>query len=322
MTKKVQWGIIGLGDIAHQFADNFQSDLAELRAAGSRSLEKAEAFAEQYRIPKAYGSYEELYADEAIDVIYLATPNSLHAKNMLDILAAGKHVLTEKSITMNKAELDQVLAFAHEKGLIVAEAMTIYHLPIYQEIKRRIDANEFGALKLATAYFGSLKEADSSNRFFNPELGGGALFDIGVYALSFTQFFLDAEPIELKSLVKPYETGVDEMSTISYRTENHTLANVTISFRGKLPKQGVVVCENAYITFMNYPRADQAIITYPDGETETVKAGNSAHALTYEMENISKMIQTGKDLSHLKQTIQVNQLMDRLIKQWGMDEIL
>lgn len=321
MTKKVKWGIIGLGEIAHQFAASFRSDQAELIAAGSRTLDKAETFADQYQIPKAYGSYEDLYADEDIDVIYLATPNSHHAENMLDVLAAGKHVLTEKSITMNKAELDQVLALANEKNLIVAEAMTIYHLPIYQVIKKRIDANEFGPLKLASAYFGSLKEADPTNRFFNPDLGGGALLDIGVYALSFTQFFLEADPIELKTLVELYETGVDEISTISYRTENNTLANLTLSFRGKLPKQGVVVCENAYISFMDYPRADEAMITYSDGRTESVKAGKSADALRYEMENISEMILTGKDLSHLKQTIQVNQLMDELAKEWGIDEL-
>lgn len=321
MTKKVKWGMIGLGDIAHQFAAIFLSKQAELVAAGSRSLEKAQAFANKYHIPKAYGSYEELYADDEIDVIYLATPNSLHAENMLDILNAGKHVLTEKAITMNKVELDQVLALAQEKELIVAEAMTIYHLPIYQEIKQRIEADEFGPLKLASAYFGSLKEADPKNRFFNPELGGGALFDIGVYALSFTQFFLDAKPRDLTSFVELYETGVDEMSTISYRTDENTLANITLSFRGKLPKQGVVACENAYITFMNYPRADQAVITYADGQTEIVQAGDTRYALRYEMENISEMILSGKDLAHLEHTVQVNQLMDELTHQWGIDHL-
>src|SRR5699024_3011328 len=147
-------------------------------------------------------NYEELYADEEIDIIYLATPNSYHAENMKDILNAVKHVVCEKAITMNKKELDEVLALALEKNLIVAEAMTIFHMPLYQEIKRRIDQNEFGKLKLATSYFGSLKEDDPTNRFFNPDLGGGALLDIGVYALSFVQYFLDADPEEFSTIVK------------------------------------------------------------------------------------------------------------------------
>lgn len=319
MSKKVKWGIIGLGDIAHEFASAFQSDNAELVGAGSRAKDKAVAFAQQYNIPKAYGSYEELYNDEEIDVIYLATPNSYHAENMIDILHAGKHVLCEKAITMNKFELDKVLDLAHEKELIVAEAMTIYHMPIFNEIKKRIDSKEFGELKLATAYFGSLKEADPQNRFFNPALGGGALLDIGVYALSFVQYFLDAEPIELNTLVQFYETGVDEMSTISYSTDEGTIGNVTLSFRGKLPKQGVVVCEDAYITFMDYPRTSQAVITYPDGETEIVTAGNEQDALRYEMENISMTILDGPDLSNIEHTIQVNNLMDQVASKWKMD---
>lgn len=287
MSHKIKWGIIGLGGIAHGFANVFQSENAELVAVGSRSIEKAQQFAAQYQISKAYGSYEELYADPEIEVIYLATPNSLHAQNMMDILNAGKHVLCEKAITMNKVELDEVLAFAHEKNLIVAEAMTIYHMPIFKQIKKRIQAKEFGELKLATAYFGSLQEEDPKNRFFNPDLGGGALLDVGVYALSFVQYFLDADPIDLKTIAQLYESGVDEMSTISYSTTEGTLGNVVLSFRGKLPKQGIIVCENAYITFQDYPRADEAVITHSDGKTETVTAGNTADAMRYEMENLS-----------------------------------
>lgn len=319
MSQKVRWGIIGLGGIANDFAQAFESNQAELVAVGSRTLDKAQDFADKYDIPKAYGNYEELYADEEIDIIYLATPNSYHAENMKDILNAGKHVLCEKAITMNKKELDEVLALALEKDLIVAEAMTIFHMPLYQEIKRRIDQNEFGKLKLATSYFGSLKEDDPTNRFFNPDLGGGALLDIGVYALSFVQYFLDADPEEFSTIVKFFETGVDEMSTISYSTTKGTLGNVTLAFRGKLPKQGVVVCEDAYITFMNYPRADEAIITYPDGKTEVVKSGDTAQALKYEMENITEMILSGKDLSEIENTKRVNALMDQAASEWEMD---
>lgn len=319
MTKKIKWGILGLGGIANDFASAFKSDKAELIAVGSRTLEKAEDFATKHRVPKAYGSYADLLADEELDIIYLATPNSYHAQNMIQILEAGKHVLCEKAITMNKKELDDVLELAQEKDLIVAEAMTIYHMPLYQELKSRIESGEFGPLKLATAYFGSLKEADSTNRFFNPDLGGGALLDIGVYALSFVQYFLNEKPDEFNTIVKLYETGVDEMSTISYSTDAGTLGNVVLSFRGKLPKQGVVVCENAHITVTDYPHASEALITYPDGKTETVTAGNSNERLRYEMENLSEMLLTGDDYSHIETTKSVNALMDRAASAWEMD---
>lgn len=321
MTKKINWGILGLGNIANDFAGVFQSDKAELIAAGSRSLEKAEEFAQKHEIKKAYGNYEELLADDDIDIVYLATPNSYHAKNMKQILQAGKHVLCEKAITMNKKELDEVLELATEKELIVAEAMTIYHMPLYQELKQRIDRGEFGPLKLATAYFGSLKEADPKNRFFNPNLGGGALLDIGVYALSFVQYFLDSKPDTFNTMVKLYETGVDEMSTISYSTDAGTLGNVVLSFRGKLPKQGVVVCENAHITVTDYPHASEALITYPDGETEIVSAGDSDLRLRYEVENLTEMLVSGNDKSHIETTKSVNALMDQAASEWEMDWI-
>lgn len=319
MDQKIKWGIIGLGDIAHGFAQVFSSDDAELVAVGSRTLEKAEEFAKKYGIPKAYGHYDELYQDKEIDIVYLATPNSYHAKDMKDILNAGKHVLCEKAITMNKQELDEVLALAEEKGLIVAEAMTIYHMPVYDIIKERITKGEFGDLKLATAYFGSAKEPDPMNRFFSPDLGGGALLDIGVYALAFVQYFLDAEPAELSTLVILYETGVDEMSTISYKTTEGTLGNVTMAFRGKLPKQGVVVCEDAYITFNQYPSADRATITYNEGTEEVVTAGDSSLRLRYEMENLTQMILTGEDRSSIHITKNVTHIMDTAIQSWGMD---
>ena len=319
MNQKIKWGIIGLGDIAHGFAQVFSSDNAKLIAVGSRTLEKAKDFADKYTIPKAYGSYEELYQDKEIDIVYLATPNSYHANDMIDILNAGKHVLCEKAITMNKQELDNVLALAEEKNLLVAEAMTIYHMPIYDLIKKRINKGNFGELKLATAYFGSAKEPNPTNRFFNPDLGGGALLDIGVYALAFVQYFLESEPDELSTIVNLYETGVDEMSTISYKTKEGTLGNVILAFRGKLPKQGVVVCEDAYITFNQYPSADRAVITYNDGTEEVVNVGDSSIRLRYEMENITQMLLTGDDNSSIAITQSVTGIMDKAIREWGMD---
>lgn len=319
MEKKVRWGIIGLGGIAHEFASIFKSEKAELVGVASRSLQKAKDFSDEYNIPKAYGSYEALSYDPDIDIIYLATPNSHHAENMRMILKAGKHVLCEKAITMNKEELDEVLVLAKEKNLIVAEAMTIYHMPLFKELKQRIQSGLFGDLKMVNAMFGSLKEADPTNRFFSKELGGGALFDIGIYALSFVQFFLDSKPKDLKTNAHLYETGVDEMSTIQYKTEKNTLGNVSLSFRGKMPKQGVIVCEDAYITVANYPRADKAVITYPDGKTETIEVGETSKGLFYEIEDLSDTVLQKVDKSELQLSISVNEIMDQTAKEWGLD---
>lgn len=314
-----KWGIIGLGEIAHNFADSFKSDNAELIAVASRTLQKAQDFASEYNVAKAYGHYEALCFDPDVDIVYLATPNSHHAENIKMVLNAGKHVLCEKAIVMNAAQLAEVMELAEEKNLIVAEAMTIYHMPLFKQLKSRIQTGEFGELKMVNAMFGSLKDSDPSMRFFNKELGGGALLDIGVYALSFVRYFLSSQPTDLQTMVNLYETGVDEMSTIQLKNSQNELSTVSLSFRGKMPKQGVIVCENAFITVLDYPRADKAIITYPDGATEIVEDGSSASALSYEVQDLSDTILNKENKTYIELTKDVTDLMDQSAKAWGMD---
>ncbi|API88910.1 oxidoreductase [Marinilactibacillus sp. 15R] len=316
---RIKWGIIGLGGIAHDFAASFKSDNAELTAVASRTLQKAQDFASEYNVPKAYGHYEALCFDPDIDIIYLATPNSHHAENIKMALNAGKHVLCEKAMVMNNTQLEEILSLADEKNLIVAEAMTIYHMPLFKQLKSRIEAGEFGKLKMVNAMFGSLKDTDPSMRFFNKELGGGALLDIGVYALSFVRYFLSSQPTDLQTMVKLYETGVDEMSTIQLSNDKNELSAVSLSFRGKMPKQGVIICENAFITVINYPRADKAIITYPDGTSETIEAGSSASALSYEVQDLSDTLLNKENKTYIELTKDVTDLMDKSAKAWGMD---
>ncbi|WP_225743458.1 Gfo/Idh/MocA family protein [Marinilactibacillus sp. Marseille-P9653] len=315
----IKWGIIGLGDIAQSFADSFNSEQAELAAVASRSLQKAQEFAERHHVPKAYGHYEALCFDPDIDIIYLATPNSHHAENIKMVLNAGKHVLCEKAMVMSAAEFKEVHELAKDKNLIIAEAMTIYHMPLYKQLKSRIKSGEFGQLKMVNALFGSLKEADPTNRFFNKELGGGALLDIGVYALSFVRYFLSSQPTELQTMAKLYETGVDEMSTIQMRNEHNELSSVSLSFRGKMPKQGVIVCEEAYITVVDYPRADKAVITYADGRTEILEDGDSSSALSYEIDALTQTLLKAENLSYIDLTRDVTNLMDQSEKLWGMN---
>lgn len=321
MTQTINWGMMGLGSIAHEFAEAFAVEEACLYGAASRSLTKAQDFAKQYHIEHAYGSYEDMLADPAIDIVYLATPNKFHYEHLLAILNAGKHVLCEKAITMNKKELEEVLAVAEAQDLMVAEAMTIYHMPLFKKIKKEIDQGTFGPLKMVNAYFGSLKEADPKNRFFNPELGGGALLDIGVYALSFVDYFLDAPIEEMTTLNHFYSTSVDEMSTIALKTANHTLGNISLAFRSKLPKQGVIACEDAYITVMNYPRADQAIVTYPDGQTDKITAGQTRDALNYEAQALTATLLGHKKATYIENTQRVNDIMDSAAREWEMDWI-
>lgn len=316
--KKLNWGILGLGQIATEFAEAFDVENAVLYAAGSRNDEKAAAFAKKYALEKAYGSYDALLEDPSIDVVYIATPHSHHAELILKSLEHGKHVLSEKAITMNNNQLTQAMKLAKEKKLVLAEAMVIYHMPLYRKLKEIAQSGSLGKLKMIQVSFGSLKEEDPTNRFFNKDLAGGALLDIGIYALSFARFFLTSQPKEIHTTMNFYETGVDEQSGILLKNDQNELATISLTFRAKMPKTGIVAFENGFITVNDFPRADKATVTMPDGSVETVEAGDTKQAMNYEIADITNMILSDGPNPSLALTHDVMEIMDTLRKDWGL----
>jgi predicted dehydrogenase len=190
----IRWGILATGKIAHAFA----ADLAllpdaELVAVGSRRIESAQAFAEQYaqgRAVAAHGSYEELVADPNVDVVYIATPHSLHLDNARLAFEAGKHVLCEKPLTLSVADSEQMIALAREHGLFLMEAMWTACHPGVRALQKRLANGEFGRPRHVHAEIGFVVDADPSDRMLNPDLGAGALLDMGIYPLTFAHLLL------------------------------------------------------------------------------------------------------------------------------------
>jgi predicted dehydrogenase len=315
--KTYHWGIVGLGEIAHQFAQTFNDSSSKLSAVASRTQEKAEEFASRYQIPKAYGDYTALLSDPEIDIIYIAVPNRQHIEYILPALKAGKHVLCEKAITMNQKELLQAVQLAEQKNLVLAEAMTIFNMPLYAQLRELADSGKLGKLKMIQAPFGSYKEPDPTNRFFNPDLAGGALLDIGTYAVSFARYFLNAQPTVIASNVLPFETGVDEQSVTILRNKKNEMAAVTLTFQAKMPKLGIVAFENGYITVPEYPRADKAEIIYNDGTKEFIESGDTQEAMNYEIQNMVAFIEGSKPNTSLLLTIDVIQLLDEMQQAWA-----
>lgn len=316
--KKLNWAILGTGQIANSFARDFSTEKAKLYAVASRDADKAERFAETYAIPHAYGDYQVLLEQSEIDVIYIAVPHSHHYPWIKASLEAGKHVLCEKVITVNKKQLDELVALAAEKNLYLAEAMTIFHMPLYQAVKNWAAAHEVGPLKMIQVMFGSKKEVDSDLYYFKKELAGGALFDIGTYALSFARTFLASRPTEIKTLGNLHESGVDETSGILLRNPEGEIATVSLTFRAKMPKMGIVAYERGYFTILNYPRASQAIFTDEEGKEEIISAGDTANALSYEVEHFSEMILEGAEDKTLPLTVDVVEMMDAIRKEWDL----
>ncbi|MBO1306819.1 Gfo/Idh/MocA family oxidoreductase [Enterococcus sp. 669A] len=315
--EQLEWGIVGLGHIAHEFAKSFNQTTSKLTACASRTQEKAEEFAKAHDLPKAYGSYEDMLADPAISIIYVAVPNRQHIQHILQALNAGKHVLCEKAITMSSQELEKAMKLAEEKGLILAEAMTIFNMPLYHELHALMDNGKLGKLKMIQAPFGSYKEPDPKNRFFNPELAGGALLDIGTYAVSFARWFMTEQPKVVASTMVPFSTGVDEQSVTILQNAKNELASISLTFQAKMPKKGIVAFENGYITVDDYPRADKAEVFFNDGTKEFIEAGASMEAMNYEIENMVKMIHKEMPNHSLFFTKDVIDLLDQMTQAWN-----
>ena len=318
--KNLNWAVLGVGVIANEMAQALHKQGKNLYAVANRTHEKAVAFAEKYNVKKVYDGIDEIFIDENVDVIYITTPHNTHYQFMKRALENGKHLLVEKSITLNSRELDEMIALAEEKNLVLAEAMTIWHMPLYKNLWRMIERGDFGKVQIITLNFGSFKEYNMNNRFFNMNLAGGALLDIGVYALSIVRSFMAEKPTEILSQWQPSPTGSDEMSTILLKNPRGQLATVALSMHSKQPKRAIISCERGYIEITEYPRAEKAI--FVDAETGAVKeifAGERTDALLYELNDMEQAILSG-DTSTMKLNFSkdVMDIMTVLRKNWKL----
>ena len=317
--RKIRWAVLGTGVIANEMAAALKKNGRNISAVGNRTQEKAVAFAEKYGIEKVYDDFHEMFTDPDIDVIYITTPHNTHIEFMKQAIRNGKHVLVEKSITLNSSELEEAIALAKEHGVVIGEAMTIYHMPLYKKLQEILDSGKLGKVNLITMNFGSFKDYDMSNRFFNRKLAGGAMLDIGVYALSFIRYFMSSKPDQILSQMKPAPTGVDEQAGLLLTNPDGQMASVMLSLHSKQPKRGMVSCEKGYIEIMEYPRAWEAVITYTEsGEKEVVKAGEHADALAYELADMERAIGGDVDCMCLSYTKDVMDLMTEFRKEWGL----
>lgn len=316
---KYNWASLGTGVIANELAQALEALGGKLYSVANRTYDKGVAFAEKYGIEKVYKEIDQVFEDPEVDIIYISTPHNTHINYLRKALAAGKHVLCEKSITLNSEELSEAIQLAEENHVKLAEAMTIFHMPIYRKLSEIVESGKLGPLKVIQMNFGSYKEYDMTNRFFNRNLAGGALLDIGVYALSFVRWFMTSQPTEMVSQVKLAPTGVDEQAGILLTNAEGEMATVTLSLHAKQPKRGTIAYDKGYIELYEYPRGQKAVITYTeDGSQEIIKAGETAKALQYEVLDMEAAVAGENDYTYLNYSRDVMELMTQLRKDWGL----
>ena len=317
--KEYRWASLGCGVIANELAMAMQKQGRTLYAVGNRTHEKAVEFANKYGITKVYDDIHEMFYDDEVDIIYISTPHNTHITYLLEALKNGKHVLCEKSITLNADELNQAVELAKQHNVVLAEAMTIYHMPLYKKLYDIVSSNSLGPLRFIQMNFGSYKEYDMTNRFFNRNLAGGSLLDIGVYALSFVRWFMSEKPDQIVSQVRFAPTGVDEQAGILLMNPKQEMATVSLSLHAKQPKRGMVAFDKGFIEIYEYPRAEKAVITYTeDNHQEIIEIGKTRDALSYEIIDMEKTISKESDEMHLDYTIDVMDIMTTIRNDWNM----
>ncbi|HFI0646248.1 TPA: Gfo/Idh/MocA family protein [Streptococcus suis] len=321
MEEQVQykWATLGTGVIANELVQALQAMGGNLYSVANRTYDKGVEFAKKYGIEKVYREIDEVFEDPEVDIIYISTPHNTHINYLRKALKAGKHVLCEKSITLNSEELAEAIQLAEENQVILAEAMTIFHMPIYRQLSEVVASGKLGELKMIQMNFGSYKEYDMTNRFFNKNLAGGALLDIGVYALSFVRWFMTEKPNQVLSQVKLAPTGVDEQVGILLSNDAGEMATVALTLHAKQPKRGTIAYDKGYIELYEYPRGQKAVITYTeDGSQEVIEAGETAKALSYEVADMEKAVAGIENTMHLAYTKDVMEIMTQLRKEWGL----
>jgi predicted dehydrogenase len=241
-------GIIGAGHIAEKAAKTLAAmDDMQCLAIGSRSLEKAQAFAAQFGVARAYGSYAELLADPDVQLVYIATPHSHHFAVAKDAVLAGKPCLIEKSFMLNAVEAATLLALAREKGVFVAEAIWPRYMPVRQMAREVLASGVIGKPVMVTASLAY--DVSDKERVLKPELGGGALLDLGVYVLNFVRMYCDSPIARLNTTCIRSETGVDASEVVTMVLEDGTLATVQASAWSQGDNQGVIAGTTGYLVF-------------------------------------------------------------------------
>jgi D-xylose 1-dehydrogenase (NADP+, D-xylono-1,5-lactone-forming) len=298
--EKVRWGLVSTANINKRLIPAIRASArGELAAVGSRSLAAAQAYAAQWEIPQAFGSYEAMLDSDAVDAVYISLPNHLHAEWTIYALEQGKHVLCEKPFALTLDEVDGMIAASERTGYRLAEAFMYRHHPQTKLVKEMVDNGRFGQITLFRGAFDFAMSDPATNVRMAPEYGGGCLWDVGVYPLSYAQYLMGGTPEWVFGAQWAGASGVDEVFAGQMGYANGAIAQISSAFRtpfhtfvelvgtgGRLRvERPFVAVEQNEVTF--YPAGGEPeIIPMPQqelylGEVEDMHAAILDGAATY-----------------------------------------
>jgi predicted dehydrogenase len=325
MTQVIRWGILGTGKIATAFATALHDTPdAKLVAVASRSVDSATKFGQQFGAERFHGSYQALADDAEVDVIYIGTPHPMHHENALTCLNGGKAVLVEKSFTMNRRQAEDIIKLARAKNLFVMEAMWTRFMPAVVEAKRIVDSGEIGKPAHVSADFGFTSDAGPEHRLFAPELGGGALLDLGIYPLSMSSFFLGAVQ-GVTAQAEMTATGVDMQTAFTLKHEGGGVSSCACSLRSRTPTELTISGTKGFVRLHDrFHNTDSFTVTVVDGAARServVKLPKSGNGYTHEAQEVGRCLRAGLIESPVMphaETLSIMGTLDQIRAQIGL----
>ncbi|MBM7798236.1 putative dehydrogenase [Microlunatus panaciterrae] len=306
--RRIGWGILSTGHMATVIAQDLAllSDEAALVAVGSRELSKAEDFAATYGVPAAYGSYAELAADPAVDVVYIASPHNDHYPSAKLCLEAGKSVLVEKPLTVTDAEAEELVALAQDRDLFLMEALWSRTNPLLRKAAELVGSGELGPVKHVAASFGFAFDGDDSHRLLNPDLAGGAILDLGVYPVHGVNLFL-GEPDAVLGYGSLASTGVDAhaAAVLSYpATDQRPAATATVlcTLETTPPTRLEVFCTGGRVVIDFFIKPESIEVfrgTGHDVEPEVMITQLPGLGYTFQLQEVNRALRAGENESPL-----------------------
>ena len=318
---KLRVGIVGTGWIAEKAAITLNGlQECEAYAVGSRQLEKAEAFAKQWNIGKAYGSYAELIGDPDVDLIYVGTPHSHHYDVTREALMGGKPCLVEKAFMANHRQAKAIVELAHERKVFLAEAIWTRYQPVVSMVRDLINKGRIGTPRLLTATLGY--SMGDKARIMRADLCGGALLDLGVYALNFVRMFFPADIVSMESQCVKSKTGMDLTNAISLVLADGMLCNLQSSAACVGDNIGVIAGTEGNLIIDNINNPQQITVNGPDRTyIETIHVPQQITGYEYQFQACRKALIDGLlepvEMPH-EETLYMMELMDGLRQEWGV----
>jgi len=319
MEGKIKWGILATGDIAKKFAAGLKVlPDAGLVAVGSRTMEAAEKFGRQFGIPSCHGSYQELASDPEVDVVYIATPHSLHKENCLMCLKAGKAVLCEKPFAINAGEAREMVDMASREKLFLMEAMWTRFIPSIQQAQAWINEGVIGEVRMVEAGFGY---RDQVGITYDPNLGGGSLLDVGVYPITIADIAFKGPPQKIASFAH-VAGGIDEQAAIIFSYEGGGLALLSSAVRTRTQGDALIMGTEGMIKIHEpFWRSKKLSLMVPGKEEEQLDVPMLGNGYNYEAAEVMGCMRAGKlesEVMPLSKTLEVMVILDAIRGQWGL----